>query len=209
MLSWKHIVDSLEAKPSKTYKELFEQVNYEYGYIAWCIDKNRSKEAQAYLTRAQKKIVLLEQRKQNESMISAYKAAFVGFEIGLAPYKAPFIGPKSLEFAKKSASADSTNAFAYVQLANIAYYTPAIFGGSKVKALEYYTKALKLMEKNKEYLLHNWNYLNLLATITNAYIEMGFYDSARKICIKTLKTEPNFEWVKKELYPKTLKNIAK
>lgn len=205
MLRWKQVVDSIEAKTNKTNKELFEIVNYEYGYIAWCISKKKSKEAQAYLVRAQKKLLVLEQRKQNISMIYAYKAAFVGFEIGMAPYKAPFIGPQSLDFAKKSISQDSTNAIAYFQLGNIAYYTPAVFGGSKTEAVEHYKKALKLMEKNKEYLQHNWNYLNLLATIIKAHIELGFNETARKYCIKTLKTEPNFEWVKNDLYPKTLK----
>jgi len=139
------------------------------------------------------------------SMLYAYKSAFIGFNIGISPYKAPLIGKKSLEFVKKSISLDNNNYFAYIQLGNIYYYTPTIFGGSKSDAIKNYLKALDLLEKNSTGLKENWNYLNLLVTIINAFYEIGQYENAKKYCIKTLMFEPEFDWVKNKICPEIFK----
>ena len=84
-----------------------------------------------------------------------------------------------------------------------------MFGGSKGLALEHYLKAMKFMESSNDYKTNNWNYLNLLATIINAHIELNQYEEAKKYCIKTLAIEPGFDWVKNNLYPKLLKKSNK
>lgn len=202
MSEWKHTIDSIEALKLKGNKELLDLVNYQYGYVGWCIGKKKSEEAEQYMSSAHAILKLLEQRKYNLSILYAYKAAFVGFSIGLATYKAPIIGPKSIQYAKKSISLDSTNCWGHMQLGNIAFYTPKVFGGSKTEAVKHYLKALRLMEKDKAYRVQNWNYLNLLATIINAYMDLNQYETARKYCVKALAVEPKFSWVKNNLYPK-------
>lgn len=207
MNQWKHSMDSMNVIKQKTNKELLELINYQYGYIGWCISNKKTVEAEKYLEKASLNLKQLEQKKYNLSMLYAYKAAFVGFEIGLSPYKAPFIGPKSLEYAQKSISLDSLNTLGYMQLGNIAYYTPEILGGSKTEALKHYLKALKIMEKNSELKTHNWNYLNLLGTIIKAYMDLNRNQAAKEYCIKTLSVEPGFDWVKNQLYPQVLKKL--
>jgi len=209
MHRWKTAMDSVDALEQKINKEVLDLINYQYGYIAWCIGSSEEEEAEKYLNKATINLEKLEQKKYNESMLLAYKAAFIGFEIGLAKYKAPFIGMNSLEYAKKSVSIDASNALGYMQLGNIYFYMPKMIGGSKTEALAYYLKALTLMESNEEYKTSNWNYLNLLATIINAYIELNKYEEAKKYSIKTLTIEPGFDWVKNNLYPKILKNSTK
>jgi tetratricopeptide (TPR) repeat protein len=209
MNKWKFSMDSVDVDKKKTNKDLLDLVNYQYGYIAWCIGNEKTDEAERYLKKATDNIEKLERQKYNLSMLYSYKAAFIGFEIGMAPYKAPFIGSKSLDYAKKSVSLDPLNPLGYFQLGNIAYYTPKIFGGSKNDAMEHYLKALKLMETNREYILNNWNYLNLLATIIKAYLELNEYEAAKKYCLKTLALEPGFDWVKNNLYPQVLKKMKK
>ncbi len=205
MNKWKLAMDSIDALKKKTDKDLLDLVNYQYGYIGWCIGNKKTDEAEKYLKKAIDNLEKLEQKKYKESMLYAYKSAFIGFEIGLASYKAPFIGMKSMEYAKKSVSMDALNALGYLQLGNIYYYMPKTFGGSKSEALVYYLKALKLMESSKEYTTSNWNYLNLMATIISTYIELNQYEKAKKYCIKALTIEPGFDWVKNNLYPKVLK----
>jgi hypothetical protein len=51
----------------------------------------------------------------------------------------------------------------------------------------------------------DWNLLNLLGSIINAYIETKNYITAKEFCLKSIEIEPNFDWVINELYPKTLK----
>lgn len=207
MVDWKNAMDSLEAIQSKTNKDKLDLINYQYGYIAWCIDKDKISEAEKYMKKSEELIMKLEQTKYNLSMLYAYKAAFIGFKIGISPYKAPFIGSESLNFAKQSVITDSTNALGYVQLGNIAYYTPNLFGGSKKEAMQHYKRALNLMERQPNKTYHNWNYLNLLATIINAFLELEQYKMAKYYCVKTLSVEPNFDWVINKLYPQVLKQF--
>lgn len=207
MHQWKHAMDSIETNKSKSNNEILDLINYQYGYIAWCIGAKNIKEAEIYLKKSENAIKLLEQKNYNLSALYAYKAALTGYKIGMSPYKAPLLGPKSIELAKKSVRLDSMNALGYMQLGNIAYYAPKLFGGSKTEAVKHYLKALSIMEKSKVYKLQNWNYLNLLSTLINAYMDLGEYQNAKKYCIKTLAVEPDFKWVKNNLYPTVLKKI--
>lgn len=207
MVKWKFTIDSMETMQVKTDKDKLDLINYQYGYIAWCIDRKQTKDAEKYLAKAESLLNQLELKKYELSMVYAYRAAFIGFKIGISPYKAPFIGPESLNFARKSVITDPENAFGYVQLGNIAYYTPRMFGGNRNEAMQYYLKAVQIMEPLNPKGTENWNYLNLLATVINAYFDLEQYEQAKHYCSKTLSLEPRFRWVKNNLYPKVLKGL--
>lgn len=206
MVKWKNEMISVEFRSNKTNSDKLDLLNFQHGYIAWCISREKTNEAEEYIDKSEELIEELEKKNYNPSMLFAYKAAIVGFEISISSYKAPFIGSKSLSLAKQAVSADPNNAFAYTQLGNIASHAPEMFGGSKSEALTHYLKALNLMDKQNNN-INNWNYLHLLATIINTYVELEQYQKAKYYCEKTLAVEPNFIWVKKILYPQVLKQI--
>jgi len=143
------------------------------------------------------------------SYINSYKSALYGFELGLAWYKAPFIGPKSVECAEIAMKLDKTNPYGFLQYGNAQYYMPETFGGSKTVAIEYYKTAQSLMEKNSENIINDWNYLSLLSIIAQAYTATEKYTLAKEYYDKILKIEPEFSWVKNELYPVLLKKMKK
>jgi hypothetical protein len=207
MKDWQRIIDQMETIETKSNNLLLELVNYQYGYIAWCIGNNRNEEAGKYLDKAEKNITLLAKRNCNPTMVNAYKAAFYGYRIGLNTFLAPFFGPKSVASVKLSLEQDPNNSFGYIQYGNIMYYMPAIFGGSKTEALQSYIKAKNLMEKNSQDIYQNWNYLNLLALIAQAYSDLNDCTTARVYFDTILKQEPEFGWVKNELYPQLLKKM--
>lgn len=207
MKQWKKTTDSLEYHFLKTSTGKLELINYHYGYIAWCIDQDKIKEAKYYIKKAEVLIQKLEENRFGLSMIYAYKAAFVGFKIGISPYKAPFIGAQSSSFVEKSLSLDSSNALSHALLGNIAYYKPVVFGGSKKEAINHYLNAERIMEADRAVTLNNWNYLNLLGTIIQFYVETKQYIKAQDYCEKTLSIEPEFDWVKNKLYPQVLKGL--
>ena len=60
------------------------------------------------------------------------------------------------------------------------------------------------MESNENFAQQNWNYLSLLTSIAKAYEVTGRKAMAKLYYEKILKIEPNFMWVKNELYPKIL-----
>jgi tetratricopeptide (TPR) repeat protein len=208
MSSWKKIIDQMETIEIKSNDLLLELVNYQYGYIAWCIGNKRKDEAKKYLDLAEMNISVLAKNNHNLSMVNSYKAAFYGYRMGLNILLAPFIGLKSMECAKMAIKQEAGNPFGHIQYANIQYYMPSVFGGSKTEALKFYMKAKDLMEKNEKDMVENWNYLNLLTLIAQAYCDLNDFQASRMYFEIILKREPGFGWVKNELYPQLLKKMG-
>jgi tetratricopeptide (TPR) repeat protein len=207
MAQWKSVIDRMEASKSRNNAFLLELVNYQYGYIAWAIGVKQNSEARRYLNLAEANLALLERNRYKLSMVNAYKSAFYGYRIGLNVLQAPFIGPKSVESANLAMELDPSNPFGYIQYGNSQYYMPAMFGGSKEEAIKYYLKAEELMVKDAEYAEKNWNYLNLLTILAQAFSETGNLASSKDYYDKILKIEPDYNWVKDQLYKDLMKNM--
>lgn len=207
MQAWKRTIDVMQWEKNKTSPYILELVNYQYGYIGWCIGNDRKEEASKYLELAEDNLEILERRSYKASYFNSYRSAFYGFRIGLNVLKAPFLGPKSVSAAELAMKQDSSNPFGFIQYANAQYYMPAAFGGSRILAIRYYQKAEKIMKSNPVYLKEDWNYLSLLVTIAKAMEETGNLKAARQYYERILKIEPNFLWVKNELYPNLIKKI--
>jgi hypothetical protein len=207
MQAWKQTIDKMEASNNKSNEFLLELINYQYGYTAWCLGQKNEKEAEVYLEKAELHLSSLEQKGLYTSMVNSYKSAFYGYKIGLNPLKAPFLGFKSIECARNAIELGPSNPFGYVQQGNIQYYMPGMFGGSKTEALTYYLKAKTLMEKDSSWVNMNWNYLSLLTIIAQTYSELNDNATSKKYYETILELEPNFLWVKNELYPHLLKKL--
>jgi len=204
---WKNIIDELNRQPEKTSELLLELVNYQYGYIGWCLENGQKDEAIIYLKLAEENVKLLEAKKVEPSLVNGYKSAFYGYHIALSKFSAPFLGPKSSSCANLAIQLDPNQAFGYIQLGNGKFHSPSLMGGSKTEAIVYYLKAKALMEKNKEEIRRDWNYLNLLITIAKAYVATDDFAKAKLMYEEILKFEPGLILVKDELYPQLLKKM--
>lgn len=207
MSLWKRVIDEMNQQKAKSNNFRMELLNYQYGYIAWCIGSKKNDLAEQYIKLGEINILFFEKSGYGKSLVNAYKSAFYGYKIGLNILKAPFIGPKSVASAELAIKQDDKNPYGYIQYANSQYYMPAVFGGSKSEALKYYIKAEKLMENNKDQIKEDWNYLSLLTMIAKAYTELNNFKSAKAYYTKILTIEPDFLWVKNELYPELVKKI--
>jgi len=207
MANWKSIIDKMDGVKHKSFNFMFELVNYQYGYIAWCVGNQRSDEAKEYLALAENYISILEKSNENQSLVNAYKSAFYGYRMGLNKLLAPTIGRRSVECANLAIKQDKENPFGYIQSGNIQFYMPPIFGGSKKEALVYYLKAQEIMEKDATGILDNWNYLNLLISIARSYYYLDDYLTSKYYLEKIMEIEPGFNYVKTELYPQVLNKM--
>lgn len=205
MQDWKAVIDEMQSHSTDETARLAELVNYQYGYIGYCLGTEKDKEARDYLEKAEKNLDLLEDEGYRPSEIHAYKSAFYGYKIGLSPIKAPILGPKSVKQAELAIDADSTNPMGYVQQGNAQFYMPPIFGGSKTEAIEKFRKALQLMELNGKSLENDWNYLRLLVLMAQSFEELEKWEKAEKYYKQALAAEPDFKWVKDELLPGLIK----
>ncbi len=173
MSQWKTIIDRINLVKPMTNELLLELVNYQYGYIGWCVSSKMDEEAEKYLGLAEKNLNILKSRDANLSLVNSYMSAFYGFKIGLNKLKVVFLAPKSLECAREAVRLDSLNYIGYVQFGNIEFYTPSAFGGSKKEALEFYLKAEKILAGKTVEIYHDWNYLSLLTVIAQSYSYLG------------------------------------
>jgi len=200
MQLWKQTLHTLEDNKSHSPDEQLQIIDYHYGYIGWCLSQNREEEARTHLRRAKALLKPLEQAGFRLSLLYAYKAAFAGFEIGLSPIKAPIIGPQSIAWAKKSVALDSTLAMGYLQLGNIAFYSPKMFGGSPAEGVKQYEKALQMAEKSSGLSEKSWHYLHILETLINACLDEKQTEKAHRYIRKIERFEPAFNWEKHNLY---------
>jgi tetratricopeptide (TPR) repeat protein len=204
---FKNIIDEMSMENNKDPEFLSELLNYQYGYIAWCIGNKKYEEAKKYLIPAEKNTYLLPNTDHYQSIANAYRAAFYGYHIGLNILYATFYGFKSNDCAKAAMKLDKVNPMGYIQYANIQFYMPSVFGGSKTEAIKYYLMAEELMGKNKMEISKNWNYINLLTIIAQSYALIKDYPNAKLFYEKILIIEPEFNWVKNELYPDVIKKM--
>jgi tetratricopeptide (TPR) repeat protein len=209
MDDWKNVIDRMEAGGTKNNEFLLELINYQYGYIGYCLGVGRHKEARHYLSLAENNVSILEKGGYKIPVLYAYRSAFYGYRISFNKLSAPVNGAKSLSSAKKSIELDSENYFGYVQIGNAYFYMPQAFGGSKKIAFENYNNARKLMEKDRSLTRGNWNYLSLLVTIAQSHTYLKEYEKAKAEYENIMKLEPGFGYVKDELYPDLLEKMKK
>lgn len=201
MERWKLLLEDMDAQASVLTVSIEDMINYQYGYIGWCVGVGRKTEAKRWLDKLEPLLESLEKQQTRPALVGAYRAAVIGFKIGLDTYKAPFIGPKSIEYAKRAMRLDSGEAMGFIQYGNILFFTPSMFGGDKPGAIAYYKEAVAKMEAKALQTQKNWNYLSLLAVLATAYYETGDREKALLVLEKCLNVEPNFKWIKNELYP--------
>jgi tetratricopeptide (TPR) repeat protein len=204
---WKNVLDRMNAIPDKSNELILELVNYQYGYIGYCLGYDKKNEARVYLELAQKNIDYLEKQKFRLATVNAYNSAFCGFRIGINPISAAYNGFRSVGFAEKAIELENENYLGYVQFGNIQFYMPKSMGGSKKEGIGYFIKARKILEKNTDDTTENWNYLAVLILIGQSYYYLNDYASAKGIYEYILKLEPGFIYVRDELYPQLLNKM--
>lgn len=202
---WQKVIDEMEKTENKQIDFLLELINYQYGYIGYCLSIENKTLAKKYLDLAENNLEKMENQKGPPSMIHSYKSAFYGFKIGLSPYKAPVLGPKSMKHAQLAMELNPENAMGYVQYGNVQFYMPEVFGGSKTEAIENFLKAVEIAEKNHEF-TNDWNYLSWLVLIGQSFQKLENNEMAEKYFKKCLAVEPGFVWVKNELLPEIKMN---
>jgi len=204
---WKNALDRMNESGNKTTELIAELLNYQYGYIGYCLGFNMKEEGKKYFELAQKNLDILEKDGYDLSAIHAYKSAFYGFRISLNKITAPVNGKKSIYDAKMAIKLNSENWLGYIQLGNTEFYRPSAIGGSKKRALGYYLKAKELLEQVPGNTSENWNYLQLMVVLGQTYTYLHDYPNAEAVYKNILKMEPGFVYVRDELYPAFLKKM--
>lgn len=202
---WKGQIDSLRKIKSLSPEEEKKLIMYEYEYIGYLLGQKRNKEAAVYLPDAQQRLKRLLASSEN-AHLEALMSAFIGYEVGLSPYKAPFISSKCFDYAQNAIRMAPNEPWGFLQMANIKYYAPAVFGGSKEVSLNLFYQAKDRFQKMKSY-ENTWQYASLLRAIAQNYEALGDYNKALQCYNSILKQYPEYKWVSEVLRPNLLKKM--
>ncbi len=207
---WVSIIDELEQnyKRDENSSTLYYLIQTQYGYIGYLIGAEQKRAARDYLDKAEDNTELLLDKNPNNADAIAIKASLLAYNIALAPYKAPFLGPRSMNLIDEALAINNKSAQALLEKGNATHYAPSMFGGDPIEAIEYYSKAMRQMEiENNGKPPETWLYLNTFTQLAMAQQKANLLQNALGTYNRILSIAPNFKWVKDELLPDLQKKI--
>jgi tetratricopeptide (TPR) repeat protein len=208
MAGWDHVILKLSSNiASLSDKQLGELVNYYYGYTGWVIGEGLKKKASRYIEEGEAIVDQLLLKHPGEPEWHAYKAAFIAYKISINKMKAAFLAKESTGYIDRAIDLGPDCQQGWVEKGNAMFYTPKLLGGSKEEAIQAYKKAIRIMEKDPESIHHNWLYLNVLMMLGQSYDKTGNTTMANHTYKKILQIEPDFIYIRDELYPAFLKSL--
>ncbi|HRW63060.1 MAG TPA: tetratricopeptide repeat protein [Bacteroidales bacterium] len=204
---WSEVMNDLEKsyKKSENIFTLFELTKSQYGFMGFLIDRGKFEEAKNILPKSEKNIETLLSYNSDWADAHGLKAGIYGFKIILYPNYVIINGPKGKGYLNKATSYDAISASVIVEMANYKYHTPSLLGGDIDEAIQYYQYALRIFELTNQK-KNNWQYINTMVWLAISLDKKGDSTEAKKVLEKVLTQEPDFEWVKEDLYPKILRN---
>jgi len=207
---WSKGIADQEAKYRKSGSndDLYVLVLSKYGYIGYLISMKKEGDARGIINSAEQNIEILAADKRFAARASAMSGAIIAMRISLNPLRATYLGMRSLRQIEESIKLDETDPAGWVEMGNARYHMPALVGGSYSEAARCFSRAVELFEKEPGLLRCNWHYLHALVWLAKSHESMEDLQMAKKTYEKLLKLEPDFQWVKRELYPELLKKVG-
>ena len=139
----------------------------------------------------------------NFSDAHALLASAYSQKLGLNPHLGMVLGPEIKRVLEKSKRLEGNNPRVVWTDAMNDYYTPAMFGGDKQRAITKLEQALELFAKEeiRDPFQPSWGYDEACVHLGIMRQETGDPEGARQAFVKALEVNPNNGWVKDHLLP--------
>lgn len=209
-------VDTSDSDQLYKARELFDQVRQEgkyemlaLYYLALCEYRLATLFASAPDEKAQCVNRTLEHLKEaieledNFSDAHALLASAYSQKLGLNPHLGMVLGPEIKRVLEKSKRLEGNNPRVVWTDGMNDYYTPAMFGGDKQRAITKLEQALELFAKEeiRDPFQPSWGYDEACVHLGIMRQETGDPEGARQAFVKALEVNPNNGWVKDHLLP--------
>ena len=196
MAPWPALIDEMEKEKSTDVVWQTEILKAMYGLVGYEFGLHNKETARTYVDKADVLLDNLLEKYPGNAQLHSLAGAFYGYKIALAFYKAPFLGPKSMEHIDKSIKLDPSEPMGYIEKGNSLQYRPAVFGGDKLEALKFYRKALALIEA-KPISKCDWQQMLLRAFILKNLYETNQTAEAEAFLAVMQKDYGSMVWIKK------------
>ena len=139
----------------------------------------------------------------NFSDAHALLASAYGQKLSLKPHLGMVLGPETKRVLEKSKRLNGNNPRVVLADGISDYYTPAVFGGDKQRAISKIEQALELFAKEeiRDSLQPSWGYDEACAQLGIMRQEAGDIKGAREAFVKAIEVNPANGWVKSQLLP--------
>jgi tetratricopeptide (TPR) repeat protein len=202
--AWLNEIKIHESQKLSNLNLKFERIELYYVYTGFLLaDKNYS-EASKYIQKADVLINDIIKFEPKNASALAFKGSFTGFKIPMNRLKILQLGNESFRNLHLAYHFDPDNLQVLTDLGSALFFTPRIFGGDKMLSIQYFEKAVKIIESSQS-TLYNWKYMNILTLLANSYEKTDQVKNADLTYQKILKIEPDYLRVKNLLYPAFLK----
>lgn len=195
MAPWPKLIEEMEQANSSDLNWQTEIVKAMYGLVGYQIGLQDKETAKGYISKADDYFEKLLKKYPNNAQLHSLAGAFYGYKIALSPYKAPFLGPKSMDHIEMAIKLDPAEPGGYIEKGNSLQYRPAIFGGDKAEALKCYHKALALFESRADNNC-NWQQMLLRAFILKCLYETNQKAEAESFLTSMQKEYGSINWIK-------------
>ncbi len=193
---WRTAIDQIDDTDTTMLRQM---ANYEYGYIGFCLARERFDEAKRRITTMRNHLNTLEKGGYEAAMLNLYRSALCAFELSMNRWKFATLGVESVRLANLAYEQAPDNPFVLSLKGNTEFYRPALVGGSKKRAIALYERAVALYEQQQ--LTDHWNYYATLLALAQSYEKTDNREKAKTVCRKLLAAAPNFEYVRDKYYP--------
>lgn len=201
MSLWERTLSEMETMYARrpTNALLYDILLAQYGIIGYYLGVDQKDRASFHLDRAWQNLDRLSKSQHYRTASLVFESSFLAFRIALRPLRAVQLGPRSYRVLDQALEADPSYARVWIEKGNAAFYTPPMFGGNRLEALDHYRKAISMFERNLPN-NHRWLYLSTLMALANAYKSNDEPDKAIRTIEKALAFEPAFAWALEELH---------
>ena len=170
MSRWLQWAQEIEAEHPDDHEWILLALQARYGLIGYYFGTKQEEKIKQVLNVAEQQLDRWLEVYPEDARLLSMQSAFQAFKIGLAKYKAPFLGPKVEASIQQALKVDPREPMAWLEAGNSLYNRPALFGGDKQQAISAYKKSLALFESEDE----ACNYLKVLVQV---FIMKGYYET--------------------------------
>lgn len=182
MSQWLSWAEEIESEHPDDREWILLALQARYGLIGYYFGTKQNDKIKPVLSEGDRLLDKLREVYPDDARLLSLQSAFQAFKIGLAKYKAPFLGPKVEASVQEALKLDPKEPMAWLEAGNSLYNRPTLFGGDKQQAIEAYKQSLALFELEDA----RCNYLKVLVQV---FIMKGYYETGQHKLYKSTRQQ--------------------
>lgn len=208
---WRQAITQLEQqKDFLSQTDLaYELALAKYGLIGYCLATESCQDVDDLIDETEEHLDYLLDQDKVLAKSKAMYGALLAMKIGLNPAKAIYLGPRSSSYIDGAVKLNPQSPEAWVEMGNMRFHAPALFGGDLDESIACFEKAAALFEQGSQIDRINWLYLHALVWAAQGYEKKEEWIKALNIYQKIHSTYPDFVWVSEELLPAIRSKVEK